>query len=182
MTLPRTISATAAGTKVSERIRAEVSARTTVKAIGWNIFPSIPVRAKIGKYTTVMMITPNIDGLITSLDASAARENRSSRVSKRPRLPCFSANRRRQFSTMITAPSTIRPKSSAPRLIRLPDTLFSTIPVIVISIATGMTAAVMSAARIFPSRRNRTRITSDAPSARFFSTVAIVASTRVVRL
>jgi len=47
--------ATAAGTNVTERIIAPSNAATTVKAIGWNIFPSTPVRAKIGKYTTMMI-------------------------------------------------------------------------------------------------------------------------------
>ncbi len=37
-----------AGTKVSDRIIAAVRANTTVNAIGWNIFPSTPVSAKIG--------------------------------------------------------------------------------------------------------------------------------------
>jgi Cu/Ag efflux pump CusA len=32
------------------------NARTTVIAIGWNIFASTPAKAKIGKYTTIMMI------------------------------------------------------------------------------------------------------------------------------
>jgi hypothetical protein len=42
-------SATAAGTKVIDRIIAPASAITTVSAIGWNIRPSTPVSAKIGK-------------------------------------------------------------------------------------------------------------------------------------
>ena len=83
---------------------------------------------------------------------------------------------------MMTAPSTIRPKSSAPRLIRLPDTRRAFIPDAVISIVIGMTAAVMSAARMLPSSRNRTTMTSNAPSVRFFSTVAIVALTSFDRL
>jgi len=37
-----------AGTKVSDNTSAAVSAVTTVIAIGWNIFPSTPVSAKIG--------------------------------------------------------------------------------------------------------------------------------------
>ena len=41
----------AAGTKVSDSSIAPVSASTTVIAIGWNIFPSTPVRAKSGRYT-----------------------------------------------------------------------------------------------------------------------------------
>jgi hypothetical protein len=30
-------------------MNAAISAKMTVKAIGWNIFPSTPVRARIGK-------------------------------------------------------------------------------------------------------------------------------------
>ena len=82
---------------------------------------------------------------------------------------------------MITAPSTIKPKSSAPRLIRLPETRDPTMPVMVISIATGITAAVTSAAFQLPSNSNKIAITSNAPSARFFCTVAMVLSTRLVR-
>jgi hypothetical protein len=90
-------------------------------------------------------------------------------------------SRRRQFSTMITAPSTISPKSSAPRLIRLADVRDCTMPVNVISMASGITAAVSSAARTLPSSANSTTTTSSAPSTRFFSTVASVLSTSVVR-
>ena len=82
---------------------------------------------------------------------------------------------------MITAPSTIRPKSSAPRLIRLPETPPRTMPVMVISIAIGITAAVISAARKFPSRSSSTTMTSSAPSTRFLVTVAMVRSTSEVR-
>ncbi|MOA70439.1 hypothetical protein D3C78_1993180 [compost metagenome] len=54
-TLPVTNMAIAAGTKVTDRTIAPSSAITTVKAIGWNILPSTPVRAKIGRYTTMMI-------------------------------------------------------------------------------------------------------------------------------
>ncbi len=57
-TLPVTNSARAAGTKVTERIIAPSNAITTVKAMGWNILPSTPVRAKIGRYTTMMINCP----------------------------------------------------------------------------------------------------------------------------
>ena len=64
---------------------------------------------------------------------------------------------------------------------RLPLISFSTMPVMVKSMESGMIAAVMSAARKLPSRRKRTTMTSSAPSSRFFCTVAMVASTSVVR-
>ncbi|GJE71740.1 hypothetical protein CHKEEEPN_3287 [Methylorubrum podarium] len=83
---------------------------------------------------------------------------------------------------MMTAPSTMRPKSRAPRLIRLAEIFASTMPVMVISMATGMTSAVMMAARMLPSSRNRMTMTRAAPSARFLATVLMVASTRSVRL
>src|SRR5690606_29704083 len=82
---------------------------------------------------------------------------------------------------MITAPSTIRPKSNAPRLIRLPETPPRTMPKTVKSIANGITAAVISDALKFPSSRNSTTMTSRAPSTRFLDTVAMVRSTSAVR-
>ena len=48
-------SAMAAGTNVTERTIAPNSASSTVYAIGWNIFPSTPVSARMGMYTTMMM-------------------------------------------------------------------------------------------------------------------------------
>jgi len=45
---------------------------------------------------------------------------------------------------------------------QIPETRFSTIPVIVSSMASGITAAVISAARMFPSSRNSTTMTSSA--------------------
>ena len=42
-------SATAAGMKVTDRTIAPNSAITTVSAMGWNILPSTPVSAKIGR-------------------------------------------------------------------------------------------------------------------------------------
>ncbi len=180
-TLPVMKVATAAGTKVMDSTIAESKATTTVKAIGWNILPSTPVSEKIGKYTTVIIKIPKMLGLITSAVAFEAKLKRSSFVRSLPNLCCSIPKRRRQFSIMITAPSTIKPKSKAPRLIKFPDTLFSTMPVIVISMAIGITRAVMRAARKFPRRRNRITMTSNAPSARFFSTVLMVFSTKVVR-
>ena len=64
--LPPRNSATAAGTNVSDSSIALVSASTTVMAIGWNIFPSMPVSAKMGRYTAVMMPMPNRLGRMTS--------------------------------------------------------------------------------------------------------------------
>ena len=73
------------------------------------------------------------------------------------------------------------PKSNAPRLMRFPEILVFTMPVMVKSMDSGMTMAVMIAARTFPSRSSRTTMTSTAPSKRFFFTVSMVASTSLVR-
>ncbi|MNC15728.1 hypothetical protein D3C75_635530 [compost metagenome] len=85
------------------------------------------------------------------------------------------------FSTITTAPSTMMPKSSAPRLIRLALTLLLNMPVKVNNIDNGMTMAVISAARMLPRNRNNTAMTRMAPSTRFFFTVAMAFSTRLVR-
>ena len=82
---------------------------------------------------------------------------------------------------MIIAPSTSRPKSSAPRLIRFALTRVCTIPVTVISMANGITRAVRNAARMLPSNKNSTTITRMAPSSRFVQTVSSVLSTSFVR-
>ena len=82
---------------------------------------------------------------------------------------------------MITAPSTISPKSSAPRLIRLADTPSRSMPKPVSSIVTGITAAAISAARKLPSSRNSTTMTRSAPSLRLRATVRIVELTSAVR-
>ncbi len=79
---------------------------------------------------------------------------------------------------MITEPSAISPKSSAPRLMRLPLTSSSTMPVTAISIASGITEAAISAARRLPSSTSSTITTSAAPSRRFLLTVSSVAFTR----
>ncbi|MNU10584.1 hypothetical protein D3C72_2578220 [compost metagenome] len=49
------------------------------------------------------------------------------------------------------------------------------------SIDKGMIMAVISAARMFPRKTNRMTMTSAAPSSRFFLTVAMALSTRLVR-
>ncbi|MOA50693.1 hypothetical protein D3C78_1737480 [compost metagenome] len=85
------------------------------------------------------------------------------------------------FSTITTAPSTMMPKSSAPRLMRLALTLLENIPVKVNSIDNGITIAVMIAARMLPRNRKRIAITRIAPSIRFFLTVVMALSTRLVR-
>ena len=121
---------------------------------------------------------PNMLGRITSVVAARTTARRARSGNALPDSRCAKPSRRRQFSTMITAPSTIRPKSSAPRLMRLPLIRFSTMPVIVSSIDSGITSVVTSAARMLPRRANSTATTRSAPPNRLLRTVAIVLSTR----
>ncbi len=135
----------------------------------------------MGRYTSMIINMPNTAGLNTSRVLSITSAKRSCKLNNRPRRCCAKPRRRKAFSTTITAPSTISPKSIAPRLIKLPDTLLLTIPVMANNILNGMTSAVINAARIFPSNKNNTTMTSRAPSNRFFCTVLSVLSTNVVR-
>src|SRR6266540_1942711 len=102
-------------------------------------------------------------------------------VSRRPSARWRSATRRTEFSVIITAPSTISPKSIAPRLIRLPEMSKRRMRLAAISIESGMTVAVSNAPRQLPSSRMRTKITISAPSIRFLATVWIVRLTSSVR-
>ena len=115
-----------------------------------------------------MINTPNKLGRMTSLVASKTTFSLSFNGNNAPVCRCDSDNRLMQFSTMITAPSTIKPKSSAPKLIKLADTSVLTMPAIVASMANGITAAVIRAARTLPNNTNNTTMTSNAPSTRFF--------------
>ena len=78
------------------------------------------------------------------------------------------------FSIMTTEPSTIRPKSMAPRLIRLAETPKVFIPRKLNSMDSGITAATISAARRSPRNRSRTTTTRTPPSNRLLRTVRMV--------
>src|SRR5215831_1672852 len=121
-------------------------------------------------------------GWITSRADSATVSRRPLALSTRPSACRRSDKCLRLFSAMMMAPSTISPKSSAPRLIKLALILPCSIPVAVMSMVIGITMAVIRAARKLPSIRKSTRATSVAPRARLVATVRTVASTSSVRL
>ena len=108
----------------------------------------------------------------------AARPARSGRPGSRV---WRSAMRRNVFSTMMTAPSIMSSKSSAPRLIRFAGTPNAFIPVAAITKDSGMTSVAMRAARGLPRKTNSVAITSNAPIARFSPTVVTVALTSCER-
>ena len=69
-----------------------------------------------------MIASPKTLALRTSSAASSTTVDALVGVERRARVAArASASRRTAFSTMITAPSTMRPKSMAPRLIRFPE-------------------------------------------------------------
>ena len=78
---------------------------------------------------------------------------------------------------MMTAPSTISPKSIAPIDIKFPGTSRMRIMTIANNIASGIVTAITKPARTLPNNKNKTMITNKAPSAKFFSTVLIVVFT-----
>ena len=102
------------GVAVSDSSSEPVSAKMTVSAIGRNIFPSTPCKRQ--------------DRQVDDRDDRHAEDDRPPDLQRRARgrrRACVAfgpacASRLTQFSITITALSTIRPKSMAPRLIRLP--------------------------------------------------------------
>ena len=83
-------------------------------------------------------------------------------------------------STIITAPSTIIPKSIAPKLIRFPLTPKAFIIITANNMAKGITEATIRPARKFPKNNTNTKMTINAPSIRFFATVLIALFTNLL--
>ena len=93
-----------------------------------------------------MIASPNTLADLTSTVARSTTSTRSASVNASDCACCLSPSRRTAFSTMITAPSTSRPKSIAPRLIRLPDSPNAFITVTANSSERGMVIATTSPA------------------------------------
>ncbi len=84
-------------------------------------------------------------------------------------------------STMMTAPSTMIPKSMAPRLMRFAHTPKMRIMMNAKSSDSGMTDAVMMPPRRLPMMSTSTKTTMRAPSMRLRAMVLVVRSMRLVR-
>ena len=84
-------------------------------------------------------------------------------------------------STIMTAPSTINPKSNAPKLIRFPLTPNKFIIMTAKSKESGITEATKIPALKFPRNNTRTKMTMRAPSSKFFETVLMALLTIFVR-
>ena len=81
-----------------------------------------------------------------------------------------------QFSVTTTEPSTMVPKSMAPRLMRFTDIPNRSIPTKPNRRESGIVKATTSAARQSPRKMSRMTTTRTAASSRFFRTVEVVAS------
>ena len=145
---------------------------TNVFAIGVKYFPSIPLSVSIGKNTIRMMNTANVAERTTP----EAPFSTSSSISVPDKVRPFSLLLYRWASmpsTITMEPSTTIPKSIAPRLIRLAVTPKIRIRMNANSIASGMTEATISPARMLPKKMISTTNTIIAPSIRLCTTVEI---------
>ncbi len=115
----------------------------------------------------MMINIENSVGLPTSIVASSMIFNR---VRKSTSSRC-SANLRNTFSTTITAPSTMMPKSIAPSDSRLAGIPIQVSPRKVPSSDNGIISATIVAARMLPRKISSTSATSIAPSTRLVNTV-----------
>ncbi len=166
--------AEATGSQVKPMTMAPIIAKEKANAIGRNILPSTPLNESIGMKTIKIITCPKMADFIIfeapSKDILSIIVWRSS-----PSLPNISSFCRLIFiaiySTIITAPSIIIPKSSAPRLIRLASMPKMYIIEMVKSKASGIIDAITSAERIFPKSRITVNITIIAPRIRFSATV-----------
>ena len=153
-------------------------ANPTVLAIGVNILPSTPTNVRIGMYTIKIMISPNA-ALFLILEADTKTS-----LSISCCVSLFIDFRKPKWckvaSTIITAPSTIKPKSIAPKLIKLALTPKTFIIPKANSIDNGIAEATIKPALKFPKNSTNTKMTINAPSIKFFSTVLIALPTKSV--
>ncbi len=168
------------GTSVSDRISAPIRAETTEYAIGAKMRPSCRCSVKIGMWAAMMISIENSVGRPTSTAASRMRcLRRSSDSSLWPWLA--SESFLNTFSTTITAPSTMMPKSIAPSDSRLAGIPMKLRPRKVASSASGMVTATIAAARRLPRNIHSTIDTRSAPSSRLVNTVVSVLPISQVR-
>jgi len=134
---------------VSENSSDPTSAAVIVYAIGAKIRPSWRCSVKIGMFARMMISIENSVGRPTWIVASRIVAQRVS-VSCGPR---SSDSRRKMFSTTMTAPSTMIPKSIAPSDSRFAGMPRMVSPMNVASSESGIITATIADARRSP--RNR---------------------------
>ncbi len=167
----------ATGSHVRPNIIAPMRAKEKAIAIGWNIFPSTPLNERMGMKTINMITCPKMAEFIIFDDPEKETLSRSACFSS-PDTPVISSFFivicNAIYSTMMTAPSIIIPKSRAPRLIRLASIPNIYIIDMVNNNARGIIEAITMADRRLPNNRSTIKNTISAPSIRFSATVADV--------
>ena len=93
----------------------------------------------------------------------------------------WDAMRNTVLSTIITAPSTIIPKSIAPKLIKLAQTSKTFINIKANNNDKGMVEATIKPPRQLPNKKISTKITINAPSIRLVETVEVVSPINLLR-
>ena len=131
----------------------------------------------MGMCAAMMMSMENNVGRPTSLVASVIKVRRSFSFMPSPR----SASRCMMFSITITAPSTMMPKSIAPKLNKFAGTPMNFSPKNVARRESGMTTTTAKEARKLDKKRYNTKATRSAPSTRFLKTVVSVLAISQVR-
>ena len=96
-------------------------------------------------------------------------------------LTTYEYTRKTVLSTMMTAPSTIIPKSIAPKLIRFAQTSKAFININANNNDRGIVDATMRPPRQFPKSKTKTKITMRPPSNRFPITVPVVSAINSLR-
>ncbi len=169
-------------TRVRLSGNAAVSAKSAVKARGRSIWPSTPPRISPGQYEIKMISQPITMGVATSMAARLTTRLRSEKSKLRPRPSWLLESLKRTLSTMTTAPSTISPKSSAPRLIKLPDIPSQESAQRANRNAAGITKMVIKVARQLRKKNSRTAVTRDIAKERFTAIVCETPLTISARL
>ena len=149
--------------------------------MGRNILPSVPCRVSTGRKTTVMIAMPKTIGRATCFADFSIITCRSTLLRGRPSSCPFSDSRLMLDSVITTEPSTMIPKSIAPRLRRLAAIANSYIPMMAKSMARGITAATNSPARRLPKRTKRINTTRIAPAIKLCLTVRMTWAVSSVR-
>ena len=163
-----------AGNQVKPKNMAPNKAKLNDSAIGRNIFPSTSPSERIGMNTMSMINCPKMAEFII---LEAPLKVILSISFWRPSPVCLLKSEFRNVSdtainsTIITAPSIIIPKSSAPRLIRFTSIPKRYIMAMVKSIDSGMMDEITSADRKLPKISSTTKNIIMKPMVRFSNTV-----------
>ena len=145
--------------------------------MGLNILPSTPLSDRMGIKTIRIMSCPNTAEFIILVAPCKVILSLMDCVSAFPKLAnsaFFRVIWNAMYSTMITAPSIMIPKSMAPRLNKLASTPKMFIKVSAKSKQRGITEATTSPERQLPSNSTTTKTTIKQPKTKFSVTVNVV--------